>query len=108
MQKIKSGNLRVYEGLETKNRPTCTPLELHKLVKQFDCPSVLEARVPVVSNLNIDSWKFHLSDYWDKQVVDLREFRFPHDFDNNTVLLKKIMLQLNSSSLMLKLIFRKR
>ena len=36
---IPLSNLRKYEGPETKNRPTCNPFELHKLVKQFDCPN---------------------------------------------------------------------
>ena len=40
----------------------------------------------MVSNLNIDKWKFHLKDYWDKQLLDLLEFGFPLDFDKNTVL----------------------
>ena len=40
----------------------------------------------MVSNLNIDRWKFHLSDYWDSQLLDLLEFGFPLDFDTNTVL----------------------
>ena len=30
---IPLGNLRVYEGPETRNRPKCSPLELHKLIK---------------------------------------------------------------------------
>ena len=40
----------------------------------------------MVSNFNIVRWKFYLNDYWDKQLVDLLEFGFPLDFDNNTVL----------------------
>ena len=41
----------------------------------------------MVSNLNIDSWKFHLRDYWDTQLLDLLEFGFPLDFDTNTELI---------------------
>ena len=40
----------------------------------------------MVSNLKIHCWKFHLSDYWDTRLLDLLEFRFPLDFDTNTVL----------------------
>ena len=40
----------------------------------------------MVSNVKIDKWKFHLSDYWDRQLLDLLEFGFPLDFDTNTVL----------------------
>ena len=40
----------------------------------------------MVSNLTIDKWwKFHLSDYWDKQIMDLLEFGFSLDFNKNTV-----------------------
>ena len=61
-------------------------LELHKLIRQSGCPSFLGAGIPVMSNLNIDEWKLHLSDYWDKQIVDLLEFSFPLDFERGTVL----------------------
>ena len=67
-----------------KNQPISDPLQLHKSVKQFGCPNFLGARIPVVSNLNIDNWKFHLKDYWDTQLLDLLEFGFPLDFDTNT------------------------
>ena len=40
----------------------------------------------MVSNLNIDRWKFHFSNYLDKPVLDLLEFGFPLDFDKTTVL----------------------
>ena len=40
----------------------------------------------MVSNLNIDNWKFHLRDYWDTHLLDLLEFGFPLDFDTNTEL----------------------
>ena len=83
---IPLSTLQRYKGPKTKNRPLCNPLQLHKLVKQFGCPNFLGARIPVVSNLNIDNWKFHLKDYWDKQLLDLLEFGFPLDFDTNTVL----------------------
>ena len=83
---IPLSNLRKYEGPETTNQPICNPLELHKSVKQFGCPNFLGARIPVVSNLKIDRWKFHLSDYWDTQLLDLLEFGFPLNFDTNTVL----------------------
>ena len=83
---IPLSTLRKYEGPETKNQPISDPLQLHKSVKQFGCPNFLGARIPVVSNLNIDNWKFHLRDYWDTQLLDLLEFGFPLDFDTNTEL----------------------
>ena len=84
---IPLSTLRKYEGPQTKNQPICDPLELHKLVKAFGCPNFLGARVPVVSNLNMNSWKFHLRDYWDTQLLDLLEFGFPLDFDTTTDLI---------------------
>ena len=84
---ISLSTMRKYEGPETKNQPICDPLELHKFVKRFGCPNFLGAHVPVVSNLNMDSWKFHLRDYWDTQLLDLLEFGFPLDFDTTTELI---------------------
>ena len=83
---IPLSTLQRYKGPETKNRTLCNPLELHKLVKQFGCPNFLGACILVISKLKIDNWKFHLKDYWDKQLLDLLEFGFPLDFDTNTVL----------------------
>ena len=101
---IPLSTLRKYEGPETRNQPIYDPLELYKFVKRFGCPNFLGARVPVVSNLKIDSWKFHLRDYWDTQLLGLLEFGFPI---LRLSLLKKIMHQLNSFLLMFKLIFGK-
>ena len=84
---IPLSTLRKYEGPETKNQPICDPLELHKFVKRFGCPNFLGARVPVVSNLKMDSWKFHLRDYWDTQLLNLMEFGFPLNFDTTTELI---------------------
>ena len=52
---IPLSTLQKYEGPETKNQPICDPLELHKFVKCFGRPNFLGARVPVVSNLKMDS-----------------------------------------------------
>ena len=81
---IPLSTLRKYEGPETKNQPICDPLELHKFVKRFGWPNFLGARVPVVSNLKMDNWKFHLRD---TQLLDVLEFGFPPDFDTTTELI---------------------
>ena len=80
-------NLCTYEGPETKNQHIPDSLLLHKVVAQYGCPNFLGARIPVVSKLNIDKWKFYLKEYWDQQLVDLLEFGFPLDFDSGAVLL---------------------
>ena len=41
----------------------------------------------MVSNLNMDSWKFYLRDYWDTQLLGLLKFGFPLDFDTTTDLI---------------------
>ena len=46
-------------------------------------PNFLGARLKVNSQLNLSAWKFHLSDYWDKQLTDLLYFGFPLDFNRN-------------------------
>ena len=40
-------------------------------------------RIPVKSDLNIPSWRQHLCDYFDQQLVDLIQYEFTLDFDRN-------------------------
>ena len=40
-------------------------LQLHSEVKKHGKPNFLQARIPVVSELNIPKWKTIFSDYWD-------------------------------------------
>ena len=39
------------------------------------------ARIPVPSQLRPDRWRFHLKNFWYKQIVDLIQYGFPLDFD---------------------------
>ena len=41
---------------------------------------ILGLRIPVKTKLKVSSWRKHLCDYFDKQLVDLIEFGFPLDF----------------------------
>ena len=63
-----------------------TDLEAHSLVTATGEPNFLAARIPVGSQLNISSWHSHLSDYWDVQLSDLLECRFPLDVDRGSLL----------------------
>ena len=46
----------------------------------------MAARVPVQGQLNIENWKKFLSNYWDKQLLDLLTVGFPLDFDRSVSL----------------------
>ena len=63
----------------------CTPdiLTAHKLIRQSGLPNFLGLRIPVSTNLNVNSWRRHLVDYFDQQLPDLTEFGFPLDFDRS-------------------------
>ena len=59
------------------------PIQAHLIVKQHGKPNYLGARLKVDSQLNLQAWEYHLSDYWDKQLIDLLYFGFPLDFNRN-------------------------
>ena len=46
-------------------------------------PNFLGQKIPGATNLNIPSWRQHLCDYFDQQLVDLIRFGFPLDFDRS-------------------------
>ena len=60
-----------------------SPFTAHALVKATGKPNYMEARLPVPSQLNVDTWKSLLTDYWDQQLLQLLEFGFPLDFNRN-------------------------
>ena len=53
----------------------------HKLIRESGIPNFLGLRIPVCINTNVSSWRKHLADYFDQQLLDLIEFGFPLDFD---------------------------
>ena len=59
------------------------PINVHAIVNQHQKPNFLGAHLKVDSQLNLNAWKFHLSDYWDKQLIDLLYFGFRLDFNRN-------------------------
>ena len=75
--------LMLYQGPNTNNASTSDILNLHRAVKNSNCPNNMGIRIPVASKLKIKNWKYYLADYWDKQLVDLLETGFPLDFDRN-------------------------
>ena len=51
------------------------------MIRDTGIPNFLGLHIPVKTNLNIASWRKHLVDYFEQQLPDLIEFRFPLDFD---------------------------
>ena len=62
------------------------PITAHKIVKQYNKPNYLGARLKVDSQLNLDQWKKELVGYWDSQLIDLLYFGFPLDFNRGSPL----------------------
>ena len=60
----------------------CIPdvLTAHKLIRESGLSNFLGLRIPVSTNLNVNSWRRH---YFDQQLPDLIEFGFPLDFDRS-------------------------
>ena len=62
-------------------------VDLHRKVKQYRKPNFLGARIPVSSQLNIQSWKILLADYWDQQLLQFLQYGFPLGFNRECKLL---------------------
>ena len=73
----------VYKGPTTYWHAIPDILTAHKLIRQSGLPNFLGLRIPVRTNLNVNSWRHHLVDYFDQQLPDLIEFGFPLDFDRS-------------------------
>ena len=58
-------------------------LTAQKFIRQSGLPNFLGLYIPVRTNLNVNSWRRHLADYFDQQLLDLIEFEFPLDFDRS-------------------------
>ena len=56
-------------------------IQAHCLIRQSGLPNFLGLRIPVYTQLNVDSWRSHLADYLDQQLVYLIAYGFPLDFD---------------------------
>ena len=58
--------------------------QAHTLITASGKPNFLAARISVASQLNIDKWRLYLSQYWDVQLPDLLEYRFPLDVSRDS------------------------
>ena len=43
----------------------------------------MAVRISIKSQLNVQTWKEKLNQYWDQQLLQLLEFGFPLDFNRN-------------------------
>ena len=80
---IPLGNFQLYAGPSVIWQSVPDIIEAHKLIRASGLPIFLGQRIPVNSDLNIPSWRKHLCDYCDQQLVDLIQYGFPLDFDRN-------------------------
>ena len=71
------------KNFTVNNSKGLNPLETHKIVKATNKPNYMEARLPISSQLNVDTRKSHLQGNWDQQLLQLIEFGFPLDFNTN-------------------------
>ena len=69
-------DLTVYTGEEVVWSDIPDIIEAHKIVRLSARPNFMGARISLNSQLNIPAWKSHLTDYWDKQIVDLLHYGF--------------------------------
>ena len=79
-------DLMVYTGEHITWTKVPSVIEAHKIIKQSAVPNFMGARIPVASQLNINTWKSYLTGYWDNQIVDLLQYGFPLDFDRSPLL----------------------
>ena len=75
--------LQTYTGPPTYNSVLNDPLLLHSRVRESCLPNYMGIWVRVPINLNISNWRCFLVNYWDDQLVDLLELRFPLYFDRS-------------------------
>ena len=52
-------------------------IEAHAKIRQSAMPNFMKVRIPVQTQLNVDTWKKYLEAYWDRQLVDLIQYGFP-------------------------------
>ena len=76
-------DLLVYSGKEIIWGDVPNIVQAHKIIRDSNKPNFMGTRIAVDTQFNIPAWKRHLSEYWDKQIVDLLQYGFPLDFDRS-------------------------
>ena len=62
-------------------------LKAHKIITESRLPNFMKCRIPVQTHLKPQVWQKYLTNYWDRQIVDLISFGFPLDFDRSSPLI---------------------
>ena len=78
--------LQLYNGDSVRWDSTPYIIHAHHIIKDSGLPIFLGARIPVKSQLKPCRWRYHLKQYWGKQLPDLIQFGFPLDFDRRQLL----------------------
>ena len=78
--------LQLYNGDSVKWDSTPDIIHAHHINKDSGLPNFLGARIPIKSQLKPRRWRYHLNQYWDKQLLDLIQFGFALDFDRRQLL----------------------
>ena len=63
-----------------------TCLEVANIIRDTRFPNYRVARIPLVSDLVIKAWEYHLRDYPDKILINYLKFGFPLSINNHTKL----------------------
>ena len=63
-----------------------TCLEVANIIRDTGFPNYRVARIPLVSDLVIKAWEYHLRDYPDKILINYLKFGFPLSINDHTKL----------------------
>ena len=74
-------DLKVYQGPEVLWKKIPSIVQGHKLMIQSGVPNFLNCRIPCSNPVESRKVEHYLTDYWDKQLVDLLQYWVPLDFD---------------------------
>ena len=74
-------NVIVCDGVTNSDSLLDKDNNVYDIVKNTGKPNFLQARIPVQSQLNVNSWEEALVGYWDRQLLELIKFSFLPDFN---------------------------
>ena len=78
---IPHGEFNLYTGSPVFWQLVPDITQAHNLVRASGVPNFGGQRIPIKSDLNVPSWRQHLCDYFDQQLVDLIQYGFSLSFD---------------------------
>ena len=72
-----------YKGKVVNTESVECPIELYHKVANTKVANYMEARIHIVSQLNISFWRQQLVGYWDSQLLDLLQYGFPLGYNRH-------------------------